>query len=184
MRECGVEADIVLGPARRVSSPAAAFAAHRHPAAIVLVLAADNVIRRQEEFVTACQQALANDGRIEVFGIPPTRPATSYGYICPGQNLDGSATLAVEAFVEKPDAATATTYVAKGYLWNGGNFMFRADVMLSEIERFETSVAASVKVAVSQMKCRSEAISAKTRSCLETAQSLIICRSPSTPLQM
>ena len=157
LRECAVEADIVLEPTRRDSGPAvaaaAALAAQRHPLAIVLVLAADNVIRKPDQFIEACQQAAtaANDGRIVVFGIPPTRPATSYGYIRPGQSLNGSATLDVAAFVEKPDAATAASYVAKGYLWNSGNFMFRADVMLSEIERFEPAIVASVKAAVTEM---------------------------------
>ena len=157
LRECAVEADIVLEPTRRDSGPAvaaaAALAAQRHPLAIVLVLAADNVIRKPDEFIKACQQAAtaANDGRIVVFGIPPTRPATSYGYIRPGQSLNGSATLEVDAFVEKPDAEKAASYVAKGYLWNSGNFMFRADVMLAEIERFEPAIVASVKTAVAEM---------------------------------
>jgi len=44
---------------------------------------------------------------------------------------------AVEAFVEKPDAATAANYVAERYLWNSGNFLFHAATMLGEIERFE-----------------------------------------------
>src|SRR5215475_12378076 len=154
LRECGVEADIVLEPTRRDSGPAvaaaAALAAQRHPLAIVLVLAADNVIRKPEAFIAACRQAAAaaDQGRIVVFGIPPTRPAVSYGYIRPGPSLNGSATLAVDAFVEKPHAATAASYLEKGYLWNSGNFMFRADVMLGEIERFESAMAASAKAAV------------------------------------
>jgi mannose-1-phosphate guanylyltransferase/mannose-6-phosphate isomerase len=157
LRECAVEADIVLEPSRRDSGPAvaaaAALAAQRHPLAIALVLAADNVIRKPEEFIDACQQgaSAASDGRIVIFGIPPSGPATSYGYIRPGQSLNGSATLAVDAFVEKPDAATAASYVAKGYLWNSGNFMFRADVMLSEIKRFEPAMATNVMAAVSEM---------------------------------
>src|SRR3954464_3180458 len=157
LRECAVEADTVFGPTRRDSGPAvaaaAALAAQRHPLAIVLVLAADNVIRKPEQFIDACRQApsAARDCRIVVFGIPPTRPATSYGYIRTGQKLNGSATLAVDAFVEEPNAAKAATYVAKGYLWNSGNFMFRADVMLSEIERLEPAMATNVKAAVSEM---------------------------------
>src|SRR5258707_875245 len=157
LRDCAVEADIVLEPTRRDSGPAvtvaATLAAQRHPLAIALVLAADNVIRNPEQFIIACQQAAsaAQDGRIVIFGIPPTRPATSYGYIRPGHSLNGSATLAVDAFVEKPDPATAASYVAKGYLWNSGNFMFRADVMLAEIERFEPPMAAMANAAVAEV---------------------------------
>src|SRR5712672_1674168 len=157
LRECAVEADIVLEPTRRDSGPAvtaaAALAAQRHPLAIALVLAADNVIRKPDEFVLACQQAAsaAHDGRIVVFGIPPTRPATNYGYIRPGQSLNGSAAFVVDAFVEKPDSTTATSYMSQGYLWNSGNFMFRADVMLAEIQRFEPAMAANVKAAVAEL---------------------------------
>ena len=41
----------------------------------------------------------------------------------------------MEAFVEKPDAATAARYVSEGYLWNSGNFLFRADVLAEELQR-------------------------------------------------
>ena len=93
----------------------------------------------------------AADGHIVTFGIRPTGPATNYGYIRPGRKLNGEAVLVVDAFVEKPDAATARTYVASNYLWNSGNFMFRAGVMLGEIERFEPAMATAAKAAVAQL---------------------------------
>jgi mannose-1-phosphate guanylyltransferase/mannose-6-phosphate isomerase len=157
LRELGIAADIVLEPARRDSGPAvavaAALAAQRDPAATVLVLAADHIIRKPEEFLAACRAAAAAaaEGRIVTFGIRPSAPATSYGYIRPGAKLNGSAALAVEAFVEKPDAATAERYVADNYLWNSGNFMFRADVMLNEIARFEPAMAEAARAAVAEM---------------------------------
>jgi mannose-1-phosphate guanylyltransferase/mannose-6-phosphate isomerase len=157
LREIGIEADIVLEPARRDSGPAvavaAALAARRDPKAAVLVLAADHVVRKPEEFLVACRAAAAAvaEGRIVTFGIRPTAPATQYGYIRPGAKLNGAAVLAVEAFVEKPDAATAARYVADKYLWNSGNFMFRADVMLDEIARFEPAMAEAARAAVAQM---------------------------------
>jgi len=157
LRELGLEADIVLEPARRDSGPAvavaAALAAQRDPAAIVLVLAADHIVRKGEAFVAACRAAAAAAaaGRIVTFGIRPSGPATSYGYIRPGAKLGGGAALAVEAFVEKPDAATAARYVADRYLWNSGNFMFRADVMLDEIARFEPAIAEAARAAVAEM---------------------------------
>jgi mannose-1-phosphate guanylyltransferase/mannose-6-phosphate isomerase len=154
LRECGVEADIVLEPSRRDSGPAvavaAALAAERDPQALVLVLAADNDIRKRDEFMLACEQAAAAaaEGRIVTFGIRPSHPATNYGYIRPGRQLNGGTAQVVDAFVEKPDAATAANYVADNYLWNSGNFMFRASVMLGEIERFEPVMAACAKAAV------------------------------------
>ena len=77
--------------------------------ALVLVLAADHVVRKPDEFREACQRAAAAaaEGRIVTFGIEPTHPATNYGYIRPGGKLNGASVRAVEAFVEKPDAATA-----------------------------------------------------------------------------
>jgi mannose-1-phosphate guanylyltransferase/mannose-6-phosphate isomerase len=157
LREIGIAADIVLEPMRRDSGPAVAVAAvlaeRRDPQAAVLVLAADHVVRRPEKFIEACRDAAAAaaKGRIVTFGIPPTSPATGYGYIRPGANLNGAATLSVEAFVEKPDAATAARYVAENYLWNSGNFVFRADVMLDEITRFEPAMAEAAHAAVAEL---------------------------------
>jgi mannose-1-phosphate guanylyltransferase/mannose-6-phosphate isomerase len=157
LRALEIEADIVLEPTRRDSGPAvavaAALAARRDPAAIVLVLAADHIVRRPDDFLAACRDAAvaAASGHIVTFGIKPSAPATQYGYIRPGAQLDGGAALAVEAFVEKPDAATAVRYVAENYLWNSGNFMFRADVMLGEIARFEPAIAEAARAAVAEM---------------------------------
>ena len=136
LRERGVEADIVLEPMGRDSGPAVAvsavLAAERDRNALVLVLAA----------------VAAAEGRIVTFGIEPTHPATSYGYIRPGEKLNGASARTVEAFVEKPDAATAATYMAQRYLWNSGNFLFHAATMLGEIERCEPAMAEAAKSAV------------------------------------
>ena len=154
LRELGIEADIVLEPSRRDSGPAVAvsavLAAERDHDALVLVLAADHVVRKPEEFRQACRRAAeaATSGRIVTFGIEPTHPATNYGYIRPGEKLNGSLVHAVEAFVEKPDAATAAAYVADSYLWNSGNFLFHAATMLAEIECFEPAMAEAAKAAV------------------------------------
>jgi mannose-1-phosphate guanylyltransferase / mannose-6-phosphate isomerase len=154
LRERGVEADIVLEPLRRDSGPAVAvsavLAAERDREALVLVLAADHVVRKPDAFREACRRAAvaAAEGRIVTFGIEPTYPATNYGYIRPGEKLNGASVRAVEAFVEKPDAATAAGYVADRYLWNSGNFLFHAATMLGEIERFEPAMAEAATAAV------------------------------------
>src|SRR5262249_31829886 len=150
----GSGADIGLEPMRRDSWPAvtvaAVLAAERDRNALVLVLAADHVIRKPEAFRDACRSAAsaAAEGRIVTFGIEPTHPVTSYGYIRPGERLNGASVRAVEAFAEKPDIATAAAYVADGYLWNSGNFLFHAATMLSEIERLEPAMAEAAKAAV------------------------------------
>src|SRR4030088_1625681 len=87
LRESGIEADIVLEPMGRDSGPAVAVSAvlalGRDREALVLVLASDHVIRKPDEFREACERAAAAaaEGRIVTFGIAPTYPATSYGYI-------------------------------------------------------------------------------------------------------
>ena len=154
--EVGVEATVVIEPARRDSAPAIAaateIAAARDPQAVVLALAADHIIPDVEAFHATCLagRAIADTGRIVTFGIEPTEPKTSYGYILPGEALGNGGVYAVKAFVEKPDVATATRYVREGYLWNSGNFLFRADVLLSELKRLEPEIATAVSEAVSR----------------------------------
>ena len=154
--EVGVEATVVIEPARRDSAPAIAaateIAAARDPQAVVLALAADHIIPDVEAFHATCLagRAIADTGRIVTFGIKPTEPKTSYGYILPGEALGNGGVYAVKAFVEKPDVATATRYVLEGYLWNSGNFLFRADVLLSELKRLEPEIATAVSEAVSR----------------------------------
>ena len=157
MRECAIAGDIVLEPMRRDSAMAVAVAAvlagARDPAATVIVLAADHVVRDPNAFASACREAApaAAEGQIVTFGIKPTFPATNYGYVQQGAKLDGGSAFAADRFVEKPDAATADRYIADGYLWNSGNFLFRADMMLDEIARFEPDIAAAAKAAVGGM---------------------------------
>ena len=120
-------------PARRSPSPPRSPRAS-DPETVVAVFASDHVITKQAEFLAACAAAAgaAEAGLIVTLGVTPTEPATGYGYIKPGAPA-GAGALAIEAFVEKPDRATAERYVAEGYLWNSGNFFFRADAMREEI---------------------------------------------------
>ncbi len=151
--EVGVEATVVIEPMRRDSGPAiaaaAAVARQRDPDAVVLALAADHIILDVAEFRTTCLagRAAAEQGHIVTFGIKPSEPKTSYGYILPGEDIGGGVHK-VKRFVEKPDAATAERYVREGYLWNSGNFLFRADVLLSELARLEPEMAAAIADAV------------------------------------
>jgi len=155
LAEIGIEADVLLEPVRRDSGPAiaagAAFAQTRDGQAIVLALAADHVVRDKDAFTAACRQGLvaAGEGRIVTFGIKPERAATEYGYINPGDVVSGDVR-AVEKFVEKPDQPTAAEYIKNGYLWNSGNFMFRAAVLLDEYRKFDTASVEAVTAAVSK----------------------------------
>jgi mannose-1-phosphate guanylyltransferase/mannose-1-phosphate guanylyltransferase/mannose-6-phosphate isomerase len=153
LAEIGAEADIVLEPSRRDSGPAiaagAVFAQRRGGDPVILALAADHVVTDTGAFATACRVAreAAANGSIVTFGVRPDRPATEYGYIRLGDRI-GADVFAVATFVEKPDAATATRYIADGYLWNSGNFAFRAGVFLDEYRGFEPDIVAAVTAAV------------------------------------
>jgi mannose-1-phosphate guanylyltransferase / mannose-6-phosphate isomerase len=149
LAEIGFEADVLLEPMRRDSGPAisagAVFAQTRDKDAAVLALAADHVVRDNDAFVLACRQGLvaADSGRIVTFGVQPERAATEYGYISPGEVICGQVR-AVAKFVEKPDPATAAEYVKTGYLWNSGNFMFRASVLLDEYRKLDADSVQAV----------------------------------------
>ena len=156
-RARGVAATIILEPVRRDSAAAIAaaseFAVKGDRNAILLVVAADHLIPEADAFAAACHAAVpaAAAGSIVTFGVEPTYPATSYGYIRAKPPANGSAVRDVGAFVEKPDEETAADYVKQGYLWNSGNFMFRADVMLRELTRFEPDIVAAAKGAVDHL---------------------------------
>ena len=153
LAEIGLEADILLEPVRRDSGPAiaagASFAQMRDSEAVVLALAADHVVRDADAFVAACRQGLAaaSAGHIVTFGVRPERPATEYGYINPGAAITGEVH-AVTKFVEKPDPQTAADYIKAGYLWNSGNFMFRAATLLDEYRSVDPESVQAVTDAV------------------------------------
>jgi mannose-1-phosphate guanylyltransferase / mannose-6-phosphate isomerase len=133
----GLEADVVLEPARRDSCAAvlsgAYHALHRDPEAMVLILAADHHISDPVAFRAAVTDAFAAaaQGNIVTFGIKPTFPAIGYGYILPGDQVAGTTCFMVARFREKPSKEVAETYITEGCLWNSGNFLVRADVLAS-----------------------------------------------------
>jgi mannose-1-phosphate guanylyltransferase / mannose-6-phosphate isomerase len=155
LAEIGREADVLLEPMRRDSGPAiaagAAFAQTRDEEAVVLALAADHVVRNNAAFVAACREGLpaAEAGHIVTFGVEPERPATEYGYISPGEIISGQVRT-VAKFVEKPDPATAASYVKAGYFWNSGNFMFRAAVLLDEYRKVDSDSVQAVADSVAK----------------------------------
>ncbi|MCK0195617.1 mannose-1-phosphate guanylyltransferase/mannose-6-phosphate isomerase [Ancylobacter sp. 6x-1] len=153
--DIGIEATVALEPTRRDSGPAliaAALLAQRIAGehCLVMSLAADHVVGDRPLFRDAVFKAAsaAAAGNIVTFGIKPTAPRTSYGYIRPGTPLEQDGSYAVDTFVEKPNTATAERYVSEGYLWNSGNFMFPAALLIEEATRFEPEIVEAVRAAV------------------------------------
>ena len=109
--------------------------------AVMVVLPSDHYIENEKNYVETLNQAveLANRRRgIVTLGIEPTRPETGYGYIEMGERISGNiATYKVARFTEKPNVEVAKDFLVKEtYLWNSGMFVFRADVILREIEKY------------------------------------------------
>jgi mannose-1-phosphate guanylyltransferase / mannose-6-phosphate isomerase len=155
LAQVGLAADIILEPQGRDSAAAVAVAAlhaaKADPQAVVLILAADHVVGDPDAFraAVAAAAAPARAGAVMTLGIEPTRPATDYGYIRRGPTLEaGAGAHAVERFVEKPDQAGAERLIAEGALWNSGYFLFRADVMLAELEAFAPAVLEGARAAL------------------------------------
>lgn len=121
---------------------------------LVLLLPADQYIEDVPSFWTHIQSgcASAKDGNIVTFGIHPTHPETGYGYIQSGeQSCDQSRDII--KFVEKPDLATAKSYLENGnYFWNAGIFLFHPDVMLATFEKHARDILATVTLAVGEAK--------------------------------
>jgi mannose-1-phosphate guanylyltransferase/mannose-6-phosphate isomerase len=160
LREAGiVNARIVLEPVGRNSAPAIAAAAllvaEEDPQAVLWMMAADAAITKQDALAAALADAVqaAAAGHFVTFGMKPTGPETGYGYIEVGDALGEGGALGsarhVAKFHEKPDADTASRFVADGrHLWNSGMFVFTAHTLLEEMARFAPAVLEAVTRAI------------------------------------
>jgi mannose-1-phosphate guanylyltransferase len=146
--------NVVLESEPRESSAAIGLAAailqKREPNVIIGSFAADHVITDKRRFRHAVTEAVAaaDAGFIATIGITPTDAAVGFGYIRCGSALDidgAPNALTVNSFVEKPDLETAESYVQAGnYLWNGGMFISRADVLLKQLGEADPELLAGL----------------------------------------
>jgi mannose-1-phosphate guanylyltransferase len=121
---------------------AAGIIARTDPQGTMLVLPADHVISPVERFQAAVQQAVKlvqeDPSLIVTFGVPPTYPAESYGYIERGDAVANDGTFKVKMFREKPNAATAKQYLESGkFYWNSGIFVWKAKTIWDALREFE-----------------------------------------------
>jgi mannose-1-phosphate guanylyltransferase len=130
----------------------AALIARHDPDAIMMVMPADHVIEPAQEFRRAAhvarQTVEEHPQALITFGIPPTFPATGYGYIQRGPELaqrQGIRIFRVKAFREKPDAELAEQFVAAGeYYWNAGIFFWKAATILQALRQNQPNLAAAI----------------------------------------
>ncbi|WP_085298214.1 mannose-1-phosphate guanylyltransferase/mannose-6-phosphate isomerase [Cognaticolwellia mytili] len=144
---------ILLEPIGRNTAPAIALAAFnaikqgQNP--LLLVLAADHVIKDNDAFTQAIKNAelLANNNKLVTFGIEPTAPEVGYGYIKAKESTDGI--LAVDKFIEKPNITAARQYLSQGnYFWNSGMFLFKASVFLDELKQHRPDIFTACEAAI------------------------------------
>jgi mannose-1-phosphate guanylyltransferase len=147
---------LIVEPALRNTGPAvglecvlleAAF-----PGCVVASLGSDHHIGKPEEFCRLLEVAEAavdaNPDELVLIGVKPWRAETGFGYIQKGEvfhEANGEPVYRVGGFKEKPDAATAESYVSSGdYLWNSNMFVWRAARVLELIEEFEPDLHAGL----------------------------------------
>ena len=150
------DAIIILEPCARNTAPAIALAALcvDDAKATILVMPSDHVILDQPAFDAATDALLpmVEAGWLATYGISPTGPETGYGYIQTGDVLcDG--VQVVSRFVEKPDMDRAEAMIASGdHVWNGGIFLFRADIYLGVLASEAPDMLAAAQAAMAAAK--------------------------------
>jgi mannose-1-phosphate guanylyltransferase/mannose-6-phosphate isomerase len=151
-----LQATLLLEPSGRNTAPALTVAALQATEGgddpVLVVTPADQTVINKGAFAKALHQAvgIANNGAIAILGITPTAPETGYGYIKTSNAESGksSGVFAVERFVEKPNAQTATQYLEEGgYFWNGGMFVLKASVWLAALAEFRPDILAATQKA-------------------------------------
>jgi mannose-1-phosphate guanylyltransferase len=158
-RQTGV---FLLEPVGRNTAPAVALAAHQVAEkfgrdALMLVLAADHLIKDKAAFAVAVSNAaaLARQDKLVTFGIIPSGPETGFGYIETGEAVGQGRQVA--RFVEKPLLEKAREYITAGnFLWNSGMFCFKAGVILDEMARHAPDVATTAEACWAALRQQNE----------------------------
>ncbi len=157
-----VPSDSIIGePCLRDTAPSIGLAAllcmEKDPQATMVVMPADHVIEQTDAFCKSIQHAArlveAVPGRIVTFGIPPSYPAETFGYIERGDRLDangdsfnGLTAFQVKQFREKPKAVIAERYLQEGtFYWNSGIFVWKAVTILGELRKREPKMVAHLE---------------------------------------
>lgn len=139
---------ILIEPVPRNTAPCIGLAAihllKQDPEAMMLVASSDQIIQPESGFHSTIKLATTlietKPDTLVLIGVPPTYPATGYGYIQCGPSLESAEqhSYQVQEFKEKPDLKTAQHYCDKGgYLWNCGIFVWKAQAILDAFSRFE-----------------------------------------------
>ncbi len=160
LREINVKPKkIILEPFARSTAPAIAISALKiiedGSDPVLLVLPSDHVIKDNEQFLKSIKVAkeLAEEGNLVTFGIVPTSPEVGYGYIESVEPLEINSLIAspISKFIEKPNFQKAKELFSDPcFTWNSGMFLFKASVLLKEIQKYSPEVIKSCKKALKE----------------------------------
>lgn len=151
------EQNIIIEPEGRNTAPCIALSAFvikkYYKDANMIVLPSDHLISDEDEFRNVIKNAdefvKENKEAIITLGMEPTRPETGYGYIRYSKDekeINNHKVIKVDAFVEKPNKERAKAYIKEGnYLWNGGMFLWSADNILNQIEKYSNDTYKALK---------------------------------------
>ncbi len=147
--------NILLEPEGKNTGPAMAYAAAaiagKDPDAVILAAPADHAIANVRAFRAVLRKGLQlarETGRFVTLGIPPTHPATGYGYIERAKPFPGNVSGAFEVarFAEKPDLPTAKRFLRSGrFDWNSGLFLFGAGTFADRLAKFLPEVDREIR---------------------------------------
>jgi mannose-1-phosphate guanylyltransferase len=148
--------NVIVEPTGRDSAPAVALAClaiqERLGDVTLGFFSSDHRIGDEAAFQAAVRAAIVlaeQESGLVTLGITPTRAATGYGYIELGARV--GAGFRVRRFIEKPDAATAVTYLRSGgFAWNAGIFVWRCDVILRELDAFAGDIMEPLRRAITE----------------------------------
>lgn len=160
LREAGIPlGHALLEPSGRNTAPALTLAALAAQSTgqdpVLVVTPADQTVADAAAFTQAMQHAIheAASGTIVILGVTPDRPETGYGYIQANDHGGNTSVYPVQRFVEKPDAATAQSYLdAGGYFWNAGMFVLKASVWLQALAQFRPDILQATHTAWEQRR--------------------------------
>jgi mannose-1-phosphate guanylyltransferase len=136
--------EILAEPAGRNTAPCVYWAARaiasRNPKSVMMIMPADHDIPHLRAFQETVRLAAAHAAQYDdlvTLGVKPDRPETGYGYLRVGAAQGKDGCRKVDAFVEKPNLEKAKEFLAAGnYLWNGGMFLWRAEVILAAFDQY------------------------------------------------
>ena len=152
-----IDCEILLEPISKNTAPAIALAVlSLKPETMILVLAADHIIKDQKTFAKQVEESYqhAKNNKIVIFGIKPQSPNINYGYI--ETKKFNNNVYEVKEFKEKPDIILAKRYLEDGnYFWNSGMFSFKASTFIEELGTHEPKILKICKKAIKTLKKKS-----------------------------